>query len=156
MRLAILLFFAAPALTSLTPIDEAGFQKLVQSNKGKVVLYDFWATYCAPCRAETPELIKLEKRLHASGFVLVTISADEPESDARAAKMADQLGVTRPAYRKEAKKDEDFINSIDPKWEGALPAMFLYDKNGRRVRSFIGATDTATVEKAIQGAMGSK
>jgi|SRR5271165_2961120 len=153
MRLAILLLFAAPTLTSLTPIDEVGFQKLVQSNKGKVVLYDFWATYCAPCRAETPELLKLEKKLHASGFVLVTISADEPESDARAAKMADQLGITRPAYRKEAKKDEDFINSIDPKWEGALPAMFLYDRNGRRVRSFIGATDTATVEKAIQGTM---
>src|SRR5271165_4403465 len=104
MRLAILLLFAAPTLTSLTPIDEVGFQKLVQSNKGKVVLYDFWATYCAPCRAETPELLKLEKKLHASGFVLVTISADEPESDARAAKMADQLGITRPAYRKEAKK----------------------------------------------------
>ncbi len=153
MHLAILLLFAASASTSLTPIDEAGFQKLVQSNKGKVVLYDFWATYCAPCRVETPELLKLEKKLHANGFVLVTISADEPESDARAAKMAGELGITKPAYRKEAKKDEDFINSIDPKWEGALPAMFLYDKNGRRVRSFIGATDTATVEKAIQGTM---
>jgi thiol-disulfide isomerase/thioredoxin len=153
MHLAILLLFASPAVTSLTPIDEAGFQKLVQSNKGKVVLYDFWATYCAPCRAETPELLKLERKLHGNGFVLVTISADEPESDSRAAKMAGELGITRPAYRKEAKKDEDFINLIDPKWEGALPAMFLYDKSGRRVLSFIGATDTATVEKAIQGTM---
>ncbi len=155
MLLAILLFFA-PTLTSLTPIDEAGFQKLVQSNKGKVVLYDFWATYCAPCRAETPELLKLEKKLRANGFVLVTISADDADSEARAAKMADQLGIEKPAYRKEAKKDEDFINSIDPKWEGALPAMFLYDRKGHRVRSFIGATDTATIEKAIQGVMSSK
>jgi thiol-disulfide isomerase/thioredoxin len=138
------------AFLTLTPLDEAGFQKLVQANKGKVVLYDFWATWCAACRAEMPALIKLDKKLHSSGFVLVTISADEPEQAAGAAKMADQAGMPKPVYRKDPKNDEAFINSIDREWSGALPAMFLYDKNGRKVRSFIGETDTATIEKAIR------
>ena len=156
IRLLPALFFlfgaAAPGLTppGLTRIDETGFQKLVQSNKGKVVMYDFWATWCAACRAELPELIKLDKKLHASGFVLVTISADEPEDDARAAKVMEQAGAPKPAYHKSAKRDEDFINFIDHNWSGALPAVFLYDKNGRRVRSFIGETGTATLEKAIR------
>jgi thiol-disulfide isomerase/thioredoxin len=147
--LAVFLLFA-PAARGLTPVDETGFQKLVQSNKGKVVIYDFWATWCAACRAELPELIKLEKKLRASGFVLVTISADEPEDDARAAKLMEQAGAPVPAYRKAPKKDEDFINFVDRSWSGALPAFFLYDKNGRRVRSFIGETDSATIEKAIR------
>src|SRR5579864_7853320 len=147
------MFLLGAAAPGLTPIDEAGFQKLVQSNKGKVVMYDFWATYCVPCRAELPELIKLDKKLHASGFVLVTISADEPEDDARAAKLMEQAGTPRPAYHKAAKKDEDFINSVDRTWSGALPALFLYDRNGRRVRSFIGETDIATIEKAVRSVL---
>ena len=97
-----------------------------------------------------PELICLHKRLHDSGFVLVTISADEPEQDARAAKVLEQSGAPKPAYRKDAKKDEDFINALDRDWSGALPALFLYDKSGRRVRSFIGEADIAVVEKAVR------
>jgi len=149
---AFLFGAAAPSPTppSLIPIDEAGFQRLVQPNKGKVVLYDFWATYCAPCRAELPELIKLDKRLHDKGFVLVTISGDEPEDDAKAAKYMDQAGAPKPAYHKAAKKDEVFINSIDRSWDGAMPALFLYDKQGRKVRSFIGETGIAEIEKAIR------
>ena len=149
LPLAVLFLFA-PAASGLTPIDETGFQKLVELNKGKVVIYDFWATWCAACRAELPELIKLDKKLHANGFTLVTISADEPEDAARAAKVMAQAGAPQPAYRKAAKNDEHFIDFVDHSWSGALPALFLYDKKGRRMRSFIGETDAATIEKAIR------
>jgi thiol-disulfide isomerase/thioredoxin len=137
-------------LASLTPVDEAGFQKLIQTHKGKVVLYDFWATWCEPCRAEMPQLIQLQQKLRARGFELVTISADEPEQDADAEKLGRKFGVSGPAYRKQPKKDEDFINSIDPKWSGALPALFLYDRQGRKVQSFIGETDAKTLQAAIE------
>lgn len=145
---SVLLFTSTTPL--LTPIDETGFLKLVRSNVGKVVLYDFWATWCVACRKELPELIRLDKKLHAAGFALVTISADEPEQDARAAKVLEQAAAPKPAFRKDAKKDEDFINSIDRDWIGALPALFLYDKSGHRVRSFIGEADIAAVEKAVR------
>jgi thiol-disulfide isomerase/thioredoxin len=137
-------------LATLTPIDETGFQKLVAAHKGKVVLYNFWATWCEPCRAEMPQLIKLQAKLKARGFELVTISADEPEQELDAEKVLKQFGSPSPAYRKQAKKDEQFINAIDPQWSGALPALFLYDRAGRKVRSFIGETEMATVEAAIQ------
>ena len=138
--------FAAPALT---PVDEAGFQKLVAAHKGRVVIYDFWATWCEPCRAELPQLIKLEAKLRSRGFELVTVSADEPEQAADAAKALKKTGFTGPAYRKQAQDDERFINAIDRQWGGALPAMFLYDRGGRKVRSFIGETDMTALEAAV-------
>ena len=148
--LACLLSCSALALCALTPLDETGFQKLVAAHKGKVVLYDFWATWCEPCRAELPHLIQLEAKLRASGFELVTISANEPEQVDQAEKFVKQIGLRSPVYLKQAKDDEGFINLIDTKWSGALPALFLYDKNGRKVRSFIGETDVATLEAAIR------
>jgi thiol-disulfide isomerase/thioredoxin len=146
----ILLALCIPGLGALTPVDEAAFQKLVESHKGRVVIYDFWATYCVPCRAELPKLIALETKLRAQGLELVTISADEPEQDAAAEKFLKRYPVRGILYRKEAKNDDQFINSIDTKWSGALPAVFLYDKAGRKVRSFIGATDMASLESAIR------
>lgn len=139
----IFLFFA------LHTVDEGGFQKLVNSHRGKVVLYDFWATWCAGCREEMPQLITLENRLKSRGFELVTISADDPEQDADAEKVLQQFHAPQPAYRKEAVKDEQFINAIDPKWSGALPALFLYDRNGHKVQSFIGETDPKTIAAAV-------
>jgi thiol-disulfide isomerase/thioredoxin len=138
-----------PLLFALTPVDESGYQRLVNSHKGKVVLYNFWATWCQPCRAEMPELVKLQAKLKSRGFELVTISADDAEQDSAAEKIAKRYGVQAPAYRKQPKNDDQFINSIDPKWSGALPALFLYDRSGRKVRSFIGETDMKVVEAAI-------
>ena len=59
MKLAMLLalVLSTASFGALAPVDEAGFQKLVESRKGKVVLYEFWATWCAPCRAEMPQLL---------------------------------------------------------------------------------------------------
>ena len=148
-RLTVLLA-AISAFAALPTVDETGFQKLVHSNKGKVVLYDFWATWCHGCREELPRLVQLEAKLRARGFELVTISADDPDKAAEAATVLQQLAFHGQAYRKQAQDDDHFINSVDKTWSGALPALFLYDKNGNRVRSFIGETDNATLEAAIR------
>ena len=147
---ATLLLVPAISFCALAPVDEAGFQKLVDSHRGKVVLYEFWATWCLPCRKEMPQLIRLEAKLRSQGFELVTISADEPEQAAAAEKILKQLAIQGPLYRKQAKDEDTFVNSIDKKWSGALPALFLYDKSGRKVRSFIGETGMITIESAIQ------
>ncbi len=149
----ILLISAFAALGAaqpkLIPVDEAGYSKLIAAHKGKVVLIDFWATWCKPCRAEMPELVKLEQRLRARGFDLVTISADEDGQQAGALKVLEQDGVTGQRYWKKAADDDKFCDAIDPKWGCALPAVFLYDRTGKKVKSFIGETPLKDMEAAI-------
>jgi thiol-disulfide isomerase/thioredoxin len=152
VKRVIAFFLCLPLLATgpLIPINEAGFQKLVESHKGQVVLYDFWATWCGSCRAELPELVLLERRLRARGLEVVTISADDRQHQAAAEKFIQMYDVQGPAYLKQAADDDRFIDAIDPKWGGALPALFLYDRAGRKVRSFIGETDMATLERDVQ------
>ena len=147
----LLLLIALPlAAQTLMPLDEAGYQKLVHSQKGSVLVVDFWATWCKPCRAEMPQLVKLNEKLKSKGLKMVTISADEPEAEATARKFLSDAGATSvPAYVRRAKDDDKFIDAIDPKWQGALPALFIYDRTGKKARAFIGESSMAEVEAAI-------
>ena len=152
---------AAPALLGrafaqggkLIPMDEAGYQKLVAAHKGKTLLVNFWATWCEPCRTEMPALAKMEARLKAKGFTLVTVSADEPEDEKNAIEFLKKSGIAGPSYLKRVKNDDQFIGSLEPKWSGALPALFLYDKSGKKVKSLIGESDLKKLEAEIAKAL---
>jgi thiol-disulfide isomerase/thioredoxin len=152
LKRASAFLFCLPLLAAgpFVPVNEAGFQKLVDTHKGKVVLYDFWATWCAPCRAQFPQLVLLERKLRAQGLEVVTISADDREHQAAAGKFIQMFDVPGAVYLKQADDDDRFSSAIDAKWNGALPALFLYDKSGHKVRSFIGEADMASLERAIR------
>lgn len=152
-RLSILSLVAAAVWgqQKFSPVDEVGYRGILKSNAGSVVLIDFWATWCAPCRQEMPLLAKLDAQLRDKRFRLVTISADEPDQEAAALAFLKKSGlVPNAVYIKHAKDDDKFIGAIDPKWSGALPALFLYNRQGKLVKSFVGETDMATVEAAIR------
>jgi len=140
---------AALPAAALAPVDEAGYRKLLAAGGGQVLLVDFWATWCQPCRVELPLLVKLEARYRSRGVKLITISCDEPEQEADAARFLQQHGLNGPAYIKRAASDDRFIASVDANWSGALPALFVYDRQGRKARSFVGETDMAAVEAAL-------
>ncbi len=145
MILTGLLLFTAAA--HLIPVNESKFQDVLRANRGKLVLVDFWATWCEPCREEMPKLVALRAR---KTFVLVTVSADEPEQEADAVAFLRNSRVVTPAYIKRIDDNQRFIDSIDPQWSGALPALFLYDRQGRKVKSWIGETEIADVEAALR------
>jgi thiol-disulfide isomerase/thioredoxin len=138
------------AAAELLPLDETAFSRVLAENKGKVVLVDFWATWCDPCRAELPQLLKLERKWHDRGLVLVTVSADSAHQEQAVLQFLERSGVRFPAFIKQVKDDEAFINAVDKKWSGALPALFLYDRSGRRVTSFVGEVEISDIEHAIE------
>jgi thiol-disulfide isomerase/thioredoxin len=148
--LTILLAAGLCSAADLKPVDEASYAKMVAGVKGKVLLVNFWATYCLPCRKEMPQLVALAAKYKARGFEFVTVTADEPEQMKEAAAFLDTNKVSAPAYAKKAKDDEKFIDAVDPKWSGALPASFLYDRAGKKVKAFFGEIRIAELEAALR------
>ena len=152
MRLAFTLFCFIGVLPAqkLTPLDQTAYAKMVASHKGKVLLVDFWATWCVPCRAEMPQLVKLSEKLRTKGLDFVTVSADEASKEAAAYKVLMENAVSAPFFLKKAVDDDKFYEAVDTKWSGEMPAMFIYDRSGKRIKSFLGETPVKDVEAAIQ------
>ena len=155
MRLAIAacvacVLAACCSAQKLAPVDDAGYPKLIAGQKGKVVLVNFWATWCKPCRAEMPDLEKLAAKLRPRGFELITISNDEAGKQTLVEKTLGEYGISRPTYLRKTPDDDKFCDAIDAKWGGVLPALFLYDRSGKKVKAFIGETPMPTIEAAIQ------
>jgi thiol-disulfide isomerase/thioredoxin len=153
MRFAFAAFASVMAIgaAELRPIDEAGYTRTVAGYKGKVVLVNFWATYCVPCRKEMPALVALQQRLAGRGFQLLTVSADEPESISQASAFLDKTKSPAPSFLKRTTDDEKFYKAVDSKWlDGALPASFLYDRQGKKVRAFFGELNIQALEEEIR------
>jgi len=139
---------AAAPNTSFEPAPDVEFHTLAGKSfrlselHGQVVLLNFWATYCIPCREEIPALNSLQHDLEAQGLKVVGASLDD-----------DVAGVN--AYQKEVRKFEYevLLGSSDAKTKFAqtvLPTTYLIDRMGRIRQKIIGARDRATWEAAVK------
>jgi peroxiredoxin len=103
-----------------------------ESLKGKVVLLDFWATWCAPCRKAMPELQALHRKYAGRGFAVVGVSIDE-DGPAKVRKFVAARKITYPIA---------LDSETSPAWEAyrvkAVPAAFLLDREGRIVARWTG------------------
>jgi peroxiredoxin len=118
---------AAPALAGPAPdftlraMD--GTNVRLQEQRGRVVLINFWATWCGPCRQEMPLLNKLYEKYRSSGFVLLGVNVDDDPRNAEA--LAAKLGVTFPVLLDSAKA---VSKSYDLK---SMPSTVLIDRDGQ-------------------------
>jgi|KBSSwiStaDraftv2_1062776.scaffolds.fasta_scaffold15710_8 thiol-disulfide isomerase/thioredoxin len=139
----------APALAAVTA-DQV-LQK-VREPGAKAVVINVWATWCTPCREEFPDLMQLRREYERRGLRLVLVSADFPDQTEEARRFLTQQGVDFPTFLKTG-KDMEFINGLDERWSGALPATFVYDARGA-LRSFReGRTTHAVMESLVVAAM---
>lgn len=136
---------------TLTPLNSIkDIEALKESEKGKVLLINFWATWCKPCVAEFPDLVKLYKDYKDKGFELVFISLDMTDDvQTKVVPFLDQHGVDFTTYYNNFDKPEELINYIDKNWEGAIPATYIYDKSGNLTANSIGRKGYEYFEKEI-------
>ena len=109
---------------------------------GKVVVVDFWATWCPPCRAEIPGYVELQKKYGAEGLVIVGVSLDQGGTDL-VKSFASKNAVNYPLVM-----GDDAVVSAFGGVE-AIPTTFLIDRSGQIRDRKMGAEETAVYEKKI-------
>jgi len=136
--------FPRPA-PALPPFDLNGKAISWESLQGKIVLVDFWATWCAPCRKAMPGLQALHEEYADSGFVVLGISIDDGDPE-NVKKYVTSKKITYPIALDDGKA---------PAWQRfrvkALPAAYLVDAEGRIVAQWTGAAaEPKDVEKKLR------
>ncbi len=143
---------SAPEGRVLLPGTAAQVLAAVRAPGANVVVVNVWATWCIPCREEFPDLLRLRRSYRDRGLRLVLVSGDFPsERDAALGFLAEQ-GVDFPTYLKEG-GDMEFIDTLDKRWSGALPATFVYDSSGTLRHFREGKTSYADFETMVQGVL---
>ncbi|HOM98885.1 MAG TPA: TlpA disulfide reductase family protein [Acidobacteriota bacterium] len=134
----------------LHPVDEVTLPKIIAEQRGRVVVVNFWATWCGPCREEFPELVDLGRKYMDRGVVLITVSMDEPQDEEAAEAFLEAQGVDDFAYIRAFLDFERFVNAVDPEWIGVLPATFVFDREGRLRFRHYGEAGRTELETEIQ------
>ncbi len=137
---------AKPANFDFSLKDLDGKNVALSSYKGKIVLLNFWATWCGPCKAEIPGFVELQDK-YKQDLVIVGFSVDDPADKAKA--FAAEYKMNYPILLGEGR--EDVQDAYGPIW--GIPASFLISKDGKVCRKHLGIAPKAVFEKEIVALM---
>jgi thiol-disulfide isomerase/thioredoxin len=133
--------------------DLSGKKVSLADYKGKAVLVNFWATWCAPCKIETPWIVELREKYAAQGFEVLGISADDLDLDdakkladekKQIAHSAEQLHIPYPVLINGGSLDKDY-GGLDE-----LPMTFYVDRSGNVIATQMGLSSKDEMEGNIK------
>ncbi len=120
----------------LQPVDRAAYDAAIAKLRGKVVLVDFWATWCLPCVEQLPHTLELGRQLRDRGLEVVTVSCDESaESERVAAFLASKHAGIATNLISQFGGSPQTMEAFDIS-SGAVPFYKLYDRNGKLRQTF--------------------
>ena len=151
MTATLSLLVLATAL-GLTPINEEQLPAAIQEQQGQVVLVNFWATWCIPCREEFPDLVRLYEERRDAGLAVISVSMDEPENKAAAQVFLEEHNAEFPAYIVDTENLKTLLETMDPAWTGAIPATFIFDHKGKKIYGHIGQLSYQEMAAELDGA----
>ncbi|MDX2221825.1 MAG: TlpA disulfide reductase family protein [Rhodospirillaceae bacterium] len=127
---------AADAVEAISP---AAFKQVLAAEQGKVVVVNLWATWCAPCLTEIPDLMRMAADLAEFKVALIGVSVDEPRGDTGfIAAMRDRRFPGFRTYARDQTEVDYLVSVIDPAWNEVVPTTYVLGRDG-------------TVKKRIQG-----
>ena len=153
---------APPPVTMLpASVTEAELRALtgapikLSNYAGKVLLVNLWATWCGPCRLETPELVKLNKEFHSQGLEVIGLSTENPDDS------VDEVREFVQNYKVDYRIGWSGSQVAVALMQGrdAIPQSFVISRSGRIVKRFVGFNAVATpdqIRAAIQEALNDK
>ncbi|MGH9898796.1 MAG: redoxin family protein [Pyrinomonadaceae bacterium] len=145
------------AVTSFEPTESFTLQDSrhmsLAGYRGKVVVLDFYATWCGPCVQSIPHLVDLQRRYGSNGLKIIGLNVGGPDDPAKVPDFARGFHITYELGIPDAAMTEKYLFDND-----AIPQTFVIDRQGKAVNRFIGFDDSMPValERTIQNALQEK
>src|SRR5438270_8959803 len=141
---------AAPRGT-WTQLD--GRRAALEDYRGQVVVLDFWATYCPPCREEIPHLVKLQRRFGPQGFKVIGLNVGGEDDRPKVPDFVKQYGIQYQLADPDDETVQLFLASDD-----RIPQTFVFDRQRRLITHLVGYDEDAAadLEQAVTTALSSK
>lgn len=133
---------AYPVAPDFSLVNLNGQPIQLSSFHGKVVILDYWATWCAPCKIEIPHLIELQKKYEGQGLQVIGISMDDGPEPVKV--FAHELGMNYPIAMGDVKVAEAYGGVL------GLPVAFLIDRQGRINRKLVGDAEMQSLEPDVR------
>ena len=140
----------SPIATTGGWVLENGQRGTLADYKGKVVLLDFYATWCEPCRVETPHLVALQKKYEAKGLQIIGANVGGEDDRAEVPAFASEFGIPYPLVFPDEKFVEDYLGANEN-----IPQTFVLDRQGNVVKHFVGFSESRApaLEQLIQATL---
>ncbi len=135
---------AKPAKLDFKIKNLEGEDVALSSYKGKVILLNFWATWCGPCKAEVPAFVELQNMYGKDGLIVVGYSVDDDAPKARA--FMNEYKINYPVLLGLGR--EDVQEAFGPIW--GIPASFIISREGKVCKKHLGIAPKALFEKEIK------
>lgn len=159
----VLLFSAALALLaggpgSAEPVKllrpDQYRSRVVAPKRGRVLLVNFWATWCLPCREEMPRLVAAAKTFSSKELAVVLVATDTPKTARGVPKFLAEVKAPFVCWQVKSRDPQPFIDAVDKTWDGTLPYTLVYDRNGGVAARLAGAQTEASFIEAVRKALG--
>ena len=141
---------ADDALTTSTWKTLDGRDARPSDYRGRVLVLDFWATYCPPCREQTPHLIALQRRYGPQGLQIVGLNVGGEDDRPKVASYVEEFGIQYPLGY-----PDDAMNQLYFADNDAIPQTYVFDRRGRLLKRFVGYDRTmpAELEELVKTAL---
>jgi thiol-disulfide isomerase/thioredoxin len=118
--------------------------------QGKVLVIDFWASWCEPCRNETPHLIEMQRRYGAQGLQIVGLNVGGDDDRARVSDFVKEFGIQYPLGY-----PDDAMDALYFAGDDTIPQTYVFDRKGHLVKHFIGFDESVPpeMESVIKAAL---
>ncbi|WP_444452761.1 TlpA family protein disulfide reductase [Rhodobacter capsulatus] len=130
-------------------VDETGASHTLADYRGKVVLLNLWATWCAPCRKEMPDIEALQAEIGGADFTVLTVASSNRDTQVKVAAFFEKQGITHLPRMIDATERLPRAFGLP-----GLPASILIDRKGQIVAQLLGPADWSSPEaKAVIAAL---
>jgi thiol-disulfide isomerase/thioredoxin len=127
--------------------------RVVAAKKGRVVLVNFWATWCDPCREEMPALVSAAKEFSSKDLAVALVSTDSLKKTADVEKFLASGKIPFVCWQAKSPDPQRFIDAVDKTWNGAVPYTLVYDRKGDLVARLAGPQTERSFGEAVRKAL---